>query len=262
MAFPNDVLQTPAGNTALQSVSLLFNATGLAVGALRPPSKVVMGTPPPGALGTVPGSATMLDALTIDVTLSEVHTMNSDITEHPMEEGADVTDHVRPKPVELRMEGLITETPIDDSLLAAAIRAAPVLGIAAGAVTAVSSLLKGTSLSKTAFDKLRGFRDNVTLLSIFTPYRSYSKMVLETLVINRDHDEALKFTATFRELTFVSSGITSITLPPVAQSALDMGSQGVAAASSKVSQAASQLYKAGNAATGGGLDMFKTWVSQ
>src|SRR5713101_5273233 len=126
MAFPNDVLQTPGGSAVLQTISLLVNAAGIAAGALRPPFRTSIS---PGGLPTpaIPAVA-LLDVITIDATLQEVHKADAEVTEHPVELGADITDHVRPKPVELRIEGIISDTPIDDSLLNAAARAIPVLG--------------------------------------------------------------------------------------------------------------------------------------
>jgi hypothetical protein len=265
VAFPNDVLQTPGGNVALQTVSLIFNATGLASGALRPPFKPIIGNLQPGAIDPTTGKSllaiSMIDALTLDVTIQETHTANAEITEHPVEQGADITDHVRPKPVELRMEGIITDTPIDDSLIASVTRSVPGLGLGVATYGVVKSLLAGASLARSAFDRLRQFRDNGTPVGIFTPYRSYSNMVMDSLVVTRDKDtgEALHFVATFREVLFVTSGVATITLPPAAQAAKDMGTQGTPTASGKLTKTVSTMYNGINTGTGGGLDAFKAW---
>jgi hypothetical protein len=49
-----------------------------------------------------------------DATLTETHTSSARATEHPVEEGASVTDHVRPELDRVALEGFITNTPIND----------------------------------------------------------------------------------------------------------------------------------------------------
>lgn len=52
-----------------------------------------------------------LDSVQFDVTTSEEPTDTVSITEHPVEEGADITDHVRKEPELITVEGYITNTP-------------------------------------------------------------------------------------------------------------------------------------------------------
>lgn len=48
----------------------------------------------------------------IDVSVREVHGLTAEATHNPVEEGADVTDHVRLMPRTLQIEGLVTNHPI------------------------------------------------------------------------------------------------------------------------------------------------------
>lgn len=49
-----------------------------------------------------------------DLTLSEGHEATADVTEHPVETGSNVADHVRPNPRTLNLELYVTNTPVSD----------------------------------------------------------------------------------------------------------------------------------------------------
>lgn len=48
----------------------------------------------------------------LDASVSEVHSGGSQVTEHQIEKGSNVTDHIRPLPAQLSIEAVITNTPI------------------------------------------------------------------------------------------------------------------------------------------------------
>jgi hypothetical protein len=50
--------------------------------------------------------------LTFDAVLREVHTLNQEVTEHPVEQGAALVDHIRPLPLEIALEGVISNSPV------------------------------------------------------------------------------------------------------------------------------------------------------
>lgn len=47
----------------------------------------------------------------VDATTREVHGFSNDVTDHPVETGAAITDHVRPKPITLSIDGVISNAP-------------------------------------------------------------------------------------------------------------------------------------------------------
>ena len=55
---------------------------------------------------------TMIGDIAIDCTVTETHTSTATVTEHPVESGSNITDHIRPEPVQLSVNGIITNTPI------------------------------------------------------------------------------------------------------------------------------------------------------
>jgi len=49
----------------------------------------------------------------IDVSISEKHSLGADVTEHPVEDGSNISDNVRPQPRSVQIEGLVTNHPIE-----------------------------------------------------------------------------------------------------------------------------------------------------
>lgn len=49
--------------------------------------------------------------LTLDASVRETHTSASTVTDHPVERGSNVADHIRPDPDELSIDGVISNTP-------------------------------------------------------------------------------------------------------------------------------------------------------
>lgn len=49
--------------------------------------------------------------LTADAAVEEIHETSAEVTNHPIEEGGDVSDHVQPQPRTLRMSLLFSRTP-------------------------------------------------------------------------------------------------------------------------------------------------------
>lgn len=49
----------------------------------------------------------------VDVSISEQHQLSADVTEHPVEDGGAISDHVRPTPRVVHLEGLVTNHPTE-----------------------------------------------------------------------------------------------------------------------------------------------------
>lgn len=53
-----------------------------------------------------------IDGFVIDASVSEKHTHESDVSEYPTESGSNLTDHIRPKPIVVTIEGLVSDSPV------------------------------------------------------------------------------------------------------------------------------------------------------
>jgi hypothetical protein len=58
---------------------------------------------------------TLNTILVLDVSESENHAGDVDATDHPVEQGANITDHLRPKPRTLSITGMVSNAPIVDN---------------------------------------------------------------------------------------------------------------------------------------------------
>lgn len=180
--------------------------------------------------------------LIIDATISETATYNSDVTDYEVETGADVTDNIRQKPIELQISGLVSETPIDiDSQLAGLATAAAVnaartigfnpglaaLGAAAGlgttegrgAVKRAGNLIrenllgikneegtdKGKNPAELARDALVEMWTNKSRFAIITKRAQFTDMVITNLTFPRSQSDgnSLRFEMTVKQIRVV-----------------------------------------------------------
>ncbi|MGN6103661.1 MAG: phage baseplate protein [Kofleriaceae bacterium] len=134
------------------------------------------------------GSARFL----IDVTLSEDHTFESDVTKFPTESGGTFTDHIRKEPITITIEGLVTNTPLD------AMRTIRQQESPAAAQFAYAFLLAVWN------------RDEpVTVRSSLGTFR---QMALTSLTVPRSREvgDALKFTARFQQIETKSNARVAV----------------------------------------------------
>lgn len=132
-----------------------------------------------------------IDGYVIDAAPTEEHEFPNEVTEHPVEEGANVADHVIILPDVVTIEGVVSDTPIAPTSLQRTPNALP---------------------SDQALVLLKGLRDSRRLTTIQTSLRVFQDVVLENLNVPRDArtGEALRFTATFRQVRLVTNQRTTI----------------------------------------------------
>lgn len=126
-----------------------------------------------------------------DVVLDESHELGSDLTEWPVEEGSDITDHVRLHTDRLTISGIITETPL---LYLSPLREE---GKQSRTVDALQSL-----------ETLRAMRSPFTVI---TGLKRYENMFFTSLTFVRGEGQggALRFSAALAELRMVSTATTA-----------------------------------------------------
>lgn len=124
--------------------------------------------------------------LEVDATVNEGLSVAVDVTEFPVERGADISDHVRPKQPRLRLEGFVSNTPVMvRELLPAGYR------------------LRAQS----AFDYLLSTVQNGVVVEILTARRTYENMVLSDLSAPREvaTGDAFHFTVSARQIRVVEN---------------------------------------------------------
>lgn len=134
-----------------------------------------------------PKTNTQIDALVLDASISESHQAEVEVTEHPVESGAAIVDHARPKPDSVTIEGVVSNTPLDTTQ---------------------------TDDALTAYAKLLALKDSPKLITIVTELRTYEDMLLTSLSVPRDTrtGDALRFTAVFKRVKLVKNKSTTVTV--------------------------------------------------
>lgn len=156
----------------------------------------------------------------IDAAITEEHTFEADVTEHPVERGTSIVDHVRIKPLTISVEGIVSDTPI--GLMADERNAAQ----GTAQVGQIQVLNSQPSVDAYAFLKqIFQAREPVT---IKTSLQTFDDMVLQSLSAPRSASDgdSLRFRATFRQVVFATNERTYVEVgTPRAKAKEDRGTK-------------------------------------
>lgn len=130
-----------------------------------------------------------------DATVTESHTLANDITDHPVEEGSNVADHIRRKPDVLVIEAMVTDTPLtDDGTVVESASAALVEGRAVAIYNQLRELAAGQ------------------VFTVTTGVRDYDSMAIEGIDLPRSLQtgKALRFTLRMKQIRIVRTKIVNL----------------------------------------------------
>src|SRR5438132_10006682 len=158
---------------------------------------------------------TRIDTLELDAAIAEMHSGANEITDHPVEDGADITDHVRVKPDTVTIEGIISNTPVvaSSARFEGGLETSEQNGVLV--VSGVGADTLDEARADSAYQQLLKIKEDRLPVVIITSLRQYERMVLERLNVPRDArtGSALRFSATFRQVRTVASERVKVTLP-------------------------------------------------
>lgn len=138
-----------------------------------------------------PDSKARLGELVVDAFVKESHTLSAEITEHPLENGATIHDHIHIKPFSLSIDGVISNTPMT------------LVGLTAFDSAMRSIEGESNDIVAHAFETIEELFAKRQPISIATSLKVYHKMVLESLSIERGggfYNESLHFNCTAKQL--------------------------------------------------------------
>lgn len=176
----------------------------------------------------------------VDATIRETHRASALITEHPVAEGADITDHIRPENPGLTAEVHITNTPIRSPNVDGAVGSARAVDLeytsprlsegAKGDSEAEPAEYEDSTFNnranvlqfdgefdrvQTVFDVLVELMNTGTRLTIVTSMREYDDMVIADIEAPRDaaSRHALTITLEFRHIRTVATEVVNAPEP-------------------------------------------------
>lgn len=132
---------------------------------------------------------TTIGSIKLDAALTEVHRSSVEVTQHPVEDGADIADHAMRMPDELRIEGVITDT-----------------------LMVMGGFISPSGRHKDEYESLRKLEGQ--LVDVITSLREYKSMAITSIEVPRDAQwsNAMRCTIELRHVRVVKSQ----TVPSVA----------------------------------------------
>lgn len=190
---------------------------------------------------------TLIGDLALDCTVTETHTATSTVTEHPVESGANITDHIRPDPVQLSITGIVSDTPLGSKQIQRAIE----VGGASVQVTQQEPPSSATGFGRAAWAKLDAIRTAAKPVKVVTRDKTYDSMALVSLSVPKESKTggALYFTAQFKQVRIVYNRTTRVVVAkaPKAHKKQDTGKQPTAAVEQPKSYSSELRDQAGDA---------------
>lgn len=147
---------------------------------------------------------TKIGEVTLDASFSQAHGLEADVTDHPVEDGSDISDNHRAKPKIVQIVGQVSDSPIQTGF--------PLQT----AISSVGSLIAGDDPVQAAWDTFNRYFDDSELITISTSLREYQKCMIVSLSVPRDAKtgKVLRFTLNVKQIRVVTTAST--TLIPVA----------------------------------------------
>ncbi len=144
-----------------------------------------------------------IGVLTLDASLEETHTSASEVTEHPVEEGTNISDHIRPLPDTLEINGIVTNHPL--FLLPSVTAPSPIQG----------DNQSQSDRVKAAYDKLQELQKAGELVKVITSLREYDRMAITgfSVIRNAANGNVLNATISLREIFTAQVETTEAPVP-------------------------------------------------
>lgn len=120
-----------------------------------------------------------------DLTISEQHRRNADVTDHPIEDGSVISDHVITNPERLTLNGFVTDSQL---------------------------IILGSNQGRTqdAFDALDTLWRRAEPVNVVTTRKIYQNMIITQLQLPHNAPDSMRFSIDMRSIQIVESNETFI----------------------------------------------------
>ncbi len=161
---------------------------------------------------------------------------SSEVTTHPVESGVNIADHVRVRPLQIKLEVLVSNTPIADlpdgsrqgKVVPVPLRYPTPLAAGFGPKTLNGYQFGGPNSDYIAdtYSKLWFLHDSHQLLMVTTPIKNYQSLVITSVKFNRDEansGDAGRFSIDLEGITIVTSDLVDSAVIPQAKKKATLG---------------------------------------
>ena len=155
--------------------------------------------------------ARRIGSFVAQVTIKEEHTDELEITDHPVEQGAKITDHSYLRPSELVIECAWSDSPTPRGFLETAV--APITGTMNGVAQIITG--NGLSQSRDVYRNLLALQNSRTPIDVITGKRPYTNMLVRSIKVTTDKEteNSLKATIMLRQVILVQTQILTVGAP-------------------------------------------------
>lgn len=147
------------------------------------------------------------------ITMEELHTDELEITQHPIEQGAAITDHAFMRPAQLRIRISWSNSPNNGGLLGG------IKGLFSTGSILISNILgEDPNQVKEIYQRLLNAQRAREPLEVFTGKRRYEDMLIKSLVVTTDQktENVLDVTVEFQQVLLVTTSIARVESVPAA----------------------------------------------
>jgi hypothetical protein len=153
-----------------------------------------------------------IGSMVMQVVTEEDHQDTLEITDHPVEQGATISDHAFKRPSEVTIKGAWSASPSVAGLIDGAIGG--LKSTITGAQAIVSGKAPQTLVDR--YTKLLELQKSAVPFEIYTGKRKYSNMLIRTLSVttNKGSENSLEVTLQCREVQIVSTSVLTVSTDP------------------------------------------------
>lgn len=136
-----------------------------------------------------------------DASISERYSRRKEITQHPVEEGSDVSDHSRTLPIEITIHGWVSDDPI----------------VVLRSLNAEPSVPGGSTDARVldAWKELNRIMDEESEVKLISGLDDFRNMILKSIDVIRDKDSGriLDATIALQQITIATTEVISVPTP-------------------------------------------------
>lgn len=143
--------------------------------------------------------------------VAETHTLANTITDHPVEEGFNPSDHCRPEPEIVQMDCRISNTSLSSTSATEAVKAGEfTIQTTTAAAAAAGAIGDTDGYAYQQWLKLKDLRNKGTLVRVATTLGDYDSMAIQSITAPRNakNYDAVAFSITFKKVRVVQNKLT------------------------------------------------------